>query len=168
MLKLLRNVGFTLGSREARTRRRRVERRLRAESLRARRRPSPDLYRRTLAALNDATLEAPPAPARWSAGPAYALALLVVLGLGAFAVRLGIPGTADDLRPPEAAPTVTGFDMTRFDALLRQRLDELENTWEAPLRTEAMLLAQDARSAGKYVLASLPLPAAWQAVSSAP
>ena len=137
MLELLRQIGFALGSREARTRRRRVERHLRAESLSTRRRPSPDLYRRTLAALNDTALEAPPAPVR-SAGPAYALALLVVLGLGALAIRLGIPGTTDGLRPPEVAPTLTGFDITRFDALLKQRLDELQNTWKAPLRTEAM------------------------------
>ncbi len=163
MLKLLRQIGFALGSREARSHRRRVERRLRAESLAARRQPSPNLYRRTLAALNDATPEAPLAPTR-SAGPAYALALLVVLGLGALAVRFGIPGTTGDLRPPEAGPILTVFDTTRFDALLRQRLDELE----APLRTEAMLLAEDARSAGRYVLAKLPLPAAWGTILSPP
>ena len=163
MLKLLRTLDFTVESREARCR---VEHRLRAESLSARHRPSADLFRRTLSALNDATRDPPLAPAR-STGPAYAIALLVVVALGAVAVRFGLPGTAGDPDPTEARVSFAGFDTTRFDAF-RQRLQRLDDTWEAPLRTEAILLAEDARSAGKYVLASLPLPAAWQAVSSDP
>ena len=162
MLKLLRTIGFRLGSREARCR---VERRLRAESLSARRRPSADLYSRTLSALNDARLEAPVAPARSTgryAVPRFALALLVVVALGTLAVRLSLPGSTGDIRPTQTPAILTGFDTERFDAL-RQRLQEIENTWETPLRTEASLLAEDARSAGRFVIASLPLPASWQA-----
>ena len=161
MLKLLRTIGFNRRSREAQYR---VERRLRAESVSARRQPSADLYSRTLTALNDARLEAPVAPVRFTdryALTRFALALLIVMAMGALAVRLGLPGTTGDIRPPQAGATLTGFNTARFDALL-QRLQELDDTWEAPLRTEATLLAEDARSAGRYVLASLPLPATWQ------
>ena len=161
MLKLLRTIGFNRRSREAQYR---VERRLRAESVSARRQPSADLYSRTLTALNDARLEAPVAPVRFTDRyvlTRFALALLIVMAMGALAVRLGLPGTMGDIRPPQAGVTLTGFNTARFDALL-QRLQELHDTWEAPLRTEATLLAEDARSAGRYVLASLPLPATWQ------
>jgi hypothetical protein len=157
MLKMLRMIGFRLGSREARCQ---VERRLRAESLSARRRPSADLYSRTLSALNDARLETPVVPDRSPgryAVPRFALALLVVVAMGTLAVRLSLPETTGDIRLPQTPAILTGFDA------LRLRLQNIENTWEAPLRTEASLLAEDARSAGRYVLASLPLPASWRA-----
>lgn len=147
---------------EARRRRRRVERRLRAEVVATRLEPSPGLRRRTIAALNDIAND----PVSLSASPrtawtSYVVALLTMIVLGAVAVRLGV--TAGPVQQPVAEPRsiLAGFDTTGFDRLIRTQLQGLESTWESSLPMEAKLIAADARKAGEYVLATLPLPSMW-------
>ncbi len=161
MLKRLNRIAFVWNS-ESRRRRQRVDRRLRAEVSAAWREPSPQLRRHTIAALNDATHQPVPVTASPRAGgSAYAVAFLALIVLGAVAVRLGVTG------PPAQAPVadppaiLARFDTTAFDTLIRTQIQELEGSWESSLRTEAKLIATDARNAGEYVLATLPLPMIW-------
>lgn len=156
MLSLLYRIGT-----ESRRRRRRVDRRLRAEAAGARLDPSLDLRRRTIAALNDIAHDPAPAASPPTARPAYALAFAALLVLAVLAVRFGVTDRAGP--PPVAEPPaiLAGFDPTGFDGLIKSQLRGLDGPWESSLRTEAKLIATDARNAGEYVLASLPLPGAW-------
>ncbi len=161
MLKWLDRVAFSWKS-EARRRRRRVDRRLRAEVPAAWHDPSPRLRRRTIAALNDAVHQpAPVIAAPRPAGAAYAVAFLAMVVLGALAVRLSVTAESGRDRVSKPQPVFAGFDTTGFNTLIRTQLQELEGTWKSTLPTEAKLLATDARNAGEYVLATLPLPATW-------
>lgn len=168
MLKWLYRIGFAWQA-EARGRRRRVDRRLRAEVAEARVQPSPDLRGRTIAALNDATHAPTHASSRdilpRPAAPAYLLGLLILVVLGVLAVRVGITEPAAPVAVVKRPAMLANFDTTEFDALIRTRLQEFEGTWESSLRTEAKLLANDARNAGEFLLASLPLPATWGGLS---
>ena len=147
---------------ESRTRRRRVDRRLRAEVPAAWRDPSPQLRRHTIAALNDAMHQpAPVIAAPRPAGAAYAVAFLSMVVLGVFAVRLSVTGPSGGEHVAKPQSILTGFDTTGFDTLIRTQLQGLEDSWESSLPMEAKLIAADARKAGEYVLATLPLPALW-------
>jgi hypothetical protein len=146
MLKWLRGIDIAWQS-EARRRRRRVERRLRAEAVDARVVPSPGLRRRTIAALNDVAYEPAVAAALpRPAAPAYALAFVALLALGVLAARVVIPGSAGPVEAVEPPSILASFDTTAFDTLIRTRLQEFETTWESSLRTEAKLIASDARN----------------------
>jgi len=160
MLKWITRIAFAWKP-EARRRRRRVDRRLRAEVPAAWRDPSTQLRRHTIAALNDVMYQPTPvAASHRGAGPAYAVAFLTLVVLGAVAVRLGVTGP--DRLEPVARPSavLTRFDTT-FNTLIHTRLRELEGTLESTLRAEAELIAADARNAGEFLLAALPLPATW-------
>jgi len=147
---------------ESRRWRRRVDHRLRAEVPAAWRDPSPQLRRQTIAALNDAMHQpAPVIAVPRPAGAAYAVAFLAMVVLGAFAVRLRVTGPSGGEHVAKPRSLLVGFDTTGFNELIRTQLQELEGTWESTLRTEAKFIATDARKAGEYVLATLPLPAAW-------
>ena len=164
MLKWLDEIAFSWNS-EARRRRRRVDRRLRAEVPAAWLDPSPRLRRRTIAALNDACHASHAEAANgMSCRTAYAVAFLALLVLGAVAVRLGVTGPAG-LEPSASPPAVLARFDTTFNTLIHTQLQELEGTLESTLRTEAKLIAADARNAGEFVLAALPLPATWSPVT---
>jgi len=166
MLKWINGIAFAWKP-EARRRRRRVDRRLRAEVHAAWLDPSPQLRRHTIAALNDAYHGCHACHASHAEGgrgmssrTAYAVACLSLIVLGAIAVRLGDPGAAG-LEPAANPPAVLARLDTTFDTLIRTPLQELEVTLESTLRTEAELIAADARNAGEFLLAALPLPATW-------
>lgn len=166
MLKSLVHIGFAWRSSEARRQRRQVEDRLRAEAGRSRIEPSRALHSRTLAALNDvSTLPAPAVsmtvPLRRALTGGHALALASLMVIGAVAVYLGVPHADDGTGAPGPAPTLAVFDTMRFDSVLNRQLRGLQETWESPLRTEARLIARDARIVSTNVLASVSLLAAW-------
>lgn len=166
MLKSLVHIGFAWRSSEARRHRRQIEERLRAEAMWSRIEPSPDLRRRTLAALNDvSTLPAPAvsmiSPLGRVVAGGYALAFVALVAVGAVAVHLGLPRTDDGAGPARPARIAAVFETTRFDSLLQWQFRELQDTWESPLRTEARLIARDARAVGENALASVLLLAAW-------
>ncbi len=162
MLKWLARIAFAWNS-EARRRRRRVDRRLRAEVHAAWHDPSPQLRRHTIAALNDACHAShAEGGRRWSSRTASAVGLVALIALGAVAARLGV--TKPPTQKPAADPPaiLARFDTTAFDTLIRTQIQNFEGSWESTnLRMEAKLLATDARNAGEYVLATLPLPATW-------
>jgi len=165
-LKSLLHIGFAWKSSEARRQRRQVEDRLRAEAGWARIEPSRDLHRRTLAALND--VAALPSPAvsmmvsfRRIVTSSHAVAFVSLLVIGAVAVFLGVPRAEDRTSPPAPAPTLAVFDTMRFDSVLNRQFRALQDTWESPLRTEARLIARDARIVSMNALASVSLLAAW-------
>ncbi len=161
MLKWLDRIAFSWKS-EARRRRRWVDRRLRAEVPAAWHDPSPQLRRRTIAALNDAMHQpAPVIAAPRPAGAAYAVAFLAMVVLGALAVRLSVTAPSGPDRVAKTQPVFIGFDTTGFNTLIRTHLQDLEGTLESTLRTEAQFIAADARNAGEFVHATLPLPATW-------
>ena len=161
MLNWLDRITFAWSA-EARRRRRRVERRLRTEVVAAHIEPSQDLRRRTIAALNDVAYEPAFVAARpRTAAASYAVAFLTMLVLGALAVRLGVTAEPGQQRVAEPPSILAGFDTTGFDTLIRTKLQGLEGTWESSLPMEAKHIAADARKAGEYVLATLPIPSMW-------
>ncbi len=165
MLKWLDRIAFSWKS-DARGQRRRVDRRLRAEVPAAWHDPSPQLRRRTIAALNDAMYQpAPVIAAPRPAGAAYAVAFLAMVVLGALAVRLSVTAESGPDRVVQPRPVFVGFDTTGVKTLIRTHLQDLDGTLESTLRTEAKFIAADARNAGEFVLATLPLPATWSPVS---
>jgi len=150
----------------SRRRRRRVDRRLRAEVAVARIEPSPGLRRRTISALNDACHACHASRAEGGRGlssrSAYAVAFVALIVLCAVAVRLGV--TPEAVQEPATDPpaTLVLFDTTAFDTLIRAQLQEFEGPWESSsLRTEAKLIATDARNAAEFFLAALPVPTTW-------
>lgn len=159
MLKQLYRLGFAWQA-DARRRRRRVDRRLRAEVAAARGAPSPGLRRRTIAALNDMREPVRVGPTRPTAS-AYAVACVALLALCVMAVRLGVPVSERPSRVVEPRTAATTLDKPGLSALLRSPIRGFKEDWEPSLRTEAKLIADDARQAGQYVLATLPLPASW-------
>ncbi len=166
MLKSLVHIGFAWRSSEARRQRRQVEERLRAEAMWARIEPSPDLRRRTLAALNDvSTLPAPAvsmiSPLGRVVAGGRALVFVGLVAVGAVAVHLGLPRADDGAGTARPARIPAVLATTRFDFVLQRQLRELRDTWESPLRTEARLIARDARAVGENALASVSLLAAW-------
>ena len=50
------------------------------------------------------------------------------------------------------------FTTSRFDAFFERQIHELESPWETLLLQEAQLLVADAKEAGEYLLAALPIP----------
>lgn len=166
MLKSLFDAGFAWTSRAAHAQRRQVQDRLRTEAVGARIEPSGSLYGRTLAALND--VSTPPAqavrmdpPRRPVATGGYALAFASLMAIGAVAVQLGLPGEADHADPAESTRSLAIFNTTALDSVFRRQLRQLNDSWESPLRTEARLLARDARALSTKALASVSLLTAW-------
>lgn len=166
MLNSLLHAGFAWTSREAHRQRRQVEDRLRTGAGRARIEPSGSLYRRTLAALNDVSARSAPAvpmasPLRRVATGGYALAFVSLVVIGAVAVQLGVPGAADRAGPVDSTRNLALFNTTAFDSVFQRPLRELNGTWESPLRTEARLIARDARTLSAKAMASVSLLTAW-------
>lgn len=138
-----------------------VDRLLRLQAHEARVAPAPELRRRTLAALREATLRREPVPARHGAtGFAYAAAcgLLVLLAaagaLNIAAPRRPAPGPAA-AEPGAGALKLLSFRPQRLETALAARLPG-EDPWEGPLMEEARLLVADARQARAALLARLP------------
>jgi hypothetical protein len=157
MLSWLRQLGFRSASGAID-----VGRLLRLEVTEARVAPSRGLRRRTLAALQEASLRAAPAPARQrplAFTYAAACGLLALLAATA-ALHLAAP------RHPAEAPTadarqggplvLLSLDGGRLEAVLKAQLQLGQDSWEAPLREEARLIVADARHARAYLLARLP------------
>jgi hypothetical protein len=143
-----------------------VDRRLQAEVAAAQIEPSSGLRRRTIAALNDVGYEPAFVAARpRTAGASYAVGFLTLIALGALAVRLGVTTGPGQQRVVEPPSILAGFDTSGFDTLIRTQLLGLEDTWESSLPMEAKHIAADARRAGEYVLATLPLPSMWTLTS---
>ena len=169
MLKSLFQVGFAWRSSEARRQRRQVEDRLRTEAEWARIEPSRDLYRRTLAALNDvSTLPAPAvsisSPLRRGLTGGYALAFVSLVVIGAVAVQLGLPRAANRTGmggPAGSTRTLAIFDTTGFDSMFQRQLKGLNDSWGSPLQTEARLLVRDARTVSTNAMATVSLLTVW-------
>jgi len=166
MLTSLLHAWFAWTSREAHRQRRQVEDRLRAQSGRARIEPSTSLYGRTLAALNDVSARSAPAvpmdsPLRRVATGGYALAFVSLVVIGAVAVQFGLPGEVEHAGPADSTRSLAIFNTTAFDSVFPRQLRELNETWESPLRTEARLIARDARTLSAKAMASVSLLTAW-------
>ncbi|MHC4415652.1 MAG: hypothetical protein ACYS0G_10240 [Planctomycetota bacterium] len=144
--------------------RRDLDRRLREEVHAVRVAPSRDLRRRTLAALQQATWDADafPLPARGLRGAYAAAGGLLALAATVAVLRHPVPLDSSTPGPVESRDDpitiVIGIDTTRFDAAWKNRVQQLEASWEAPLVAEARLIMDDARDAGSFVLARLPMP----------
>jgi len=95
---------------------------------------------------------------------AHAIAFLSLVVLGAVAVRLAVPRPTGP-GPLASPPAVLARLDTTFETLIHSQLQELEGTLESTLRTEAELIAADARNAREFLLAALPLPATWSALA---
>ena len=135
-----------------------VDRQLRREVAAASVVPSPDLYRRTLAAVQDATREAPrdafANPGLVRARPraliaGYALACVTLVLLTAFAVVY----TAGPAPEPSG-----GLGEQPALVNVSEMLQDLDVSWQDPLLNEARLIAADARKAQRHLMASLSIP----------
>ena len=164
MLKWLRWVVFRRPADEERVRQD-VECCLFAEVDEARVAPSPELRRRTLAALREESLRPVPAPRRpltllsTYAAAGGLLALVAVVASLDLGETTPPPAPAVDGGRARPVAIVIGFDPSRYDGLKQKIQQRLDTSLEAQLVAEARQIFDDARAAGEIVLARLPLPA---------
>ena len=133
--------------------RRRLERRLIEEAGAARREPSGELRRRTLAALRDVTPATPRPTLPRRAAYAWAFALVAMLSAAAVLLVRAPVRPADEVERP-----VIRLARLLGASAMNDQLVRLESNCEEPLLAEARLLVDDAIAAGEYLLVRLPLP----------